>query len=99
MLKIMEYDHEKLLEVFKTINDFAAELLVDPQSIDFLSPYILLTQAPLIPELIPIIIPKILTLDEKFPQMNDSQIIKSSEQRIQLLEELIIRFPNMTNIK
>ena len=41
MLKIIEYDHEKVLEVFKTVNDFAKELLVDPETIDFLSPYIL----------------------------------------------------------
>ena len=45
MLKIIEFDHEKVLEVFKIVNDFAKELLVDPQTIDFLSPYILLAQA------------------------------------------------------
>ena len=45
MLKIIEYDHEKVLEVFKIVNDFAKELLIEPQSIDFLSPYILLAQA------------------------------------------------------
>ena len=47
MLKIIEYDHEKVLEVFKIVNDFADELLVDPETIDFLSPYIL--EAELIP--------------------------------------------------
>ena len=45
MLKIVEYDHEKVLEVFKIVNDFAKELLVDPKTIDFLSPYILIAQA------------------------------------------------------
>ena len=45
MLKIIEFDHEKVLEVFKIVNDFAKELFVDPQTIDFLSPYILLAQA------------------------------------------------------
>ena len=49
MLKIYEYDHEKVLEVFKIVNDFAKELLVDPETIDFLSPYILLVQAEEIP--------------------------------------------------
>ena len=41
MLKIMEYDHEKVLEVFKILNDFTKELLIDPETIDFLTPYIL----------------------------------------------------------
>jgi hypothetical protein len=41
MLKITEYDHEKVLEVFKILNDFSKELLIDPATIDFLSPYIL----------------------------------------------------------
>jgi len=40
MLKIIEYDHEKVLEVFKIVNNFAKELLVYPETIDFLSPYI-----------------------------------------------------------
>ena len=41
MLKIIEYDHEKVLEVFKILNDFTKELLIDPETIDFLTPYIL----------------------------------------------------------
>ena len=41
MLKVTEYDHEKVLEVFKILNDFTKELLVDPVTIDFLTPYIL----------------------------------------------------------
>ena len=41
MLKVSEYDHEKVLEVFKILNDFTKELLVDPVTIDFLTPYIL----------------------------------------------------------
>jgi hypothetical protein len=41
MLKINEYDHEKVLEVFKILNDFTKELLIDPETIDFLTPYIL----------------------------------------------------------
>ena len=41
MLKITEFDHEKVLEVFKILNDFTKELLVDPETIDFLTPYIL----------------------------------------------------------
>ena len=41
MLKVTEYDHEKVLEVFKILNDFTKELLVDPETIDFLTPYIL----------------------------------------------------------
>ena len=41
MLKINEYDHEKVLEVFKILNDFTEELLIDPETIDFLTPYIL----------------------------------------------------------
>ena len=40
MLKIPEYDHEKVLEVFKILNDFAKELLIDPETIDFLIPYL-----------------------------------------------------------
>ena len=41
MLKVTEYDHEKVLEVFKILNDFTKELLIDPETIDFLTPYIL----------------------------------------------------------
>ena len=41
MLKLIEYDHEKDLEVFKILNDFSKELLVDTETIDFLSSYIL----------------------------------------------------------
>ena len=41
MLKVTEYDHKKVLEVFKILNDFTKELLVDPETIDFLTPYIL----------------------------------------------------------
>ena len=41
MLKVTEYDHKKVLEVFKILNDFTKELLVDPEAIDFLTPYIL----------------------------------------------------------
>ena len=41
MLKIIEFDHEKVLEVFKILNDFTKELLIDPETIDFLTPYIL----------------------------------------------------------
>jgi hypothetical protein len=41
MLKITEFDHEKVLEVFKILNDFTKELLIDPETIDFLTPYIL----------------------------------------------------------
>ena len=44
MLKIIEYDHKQVLEVFKIVNDFAKELLVQPKTIDFLSPYILLAK-------------------------------------------------------
>jgi len=49
MLKIIEYDHEKVLEVFKTVYNFAKELLVDPETIDFLSPYILEAKVQQIP--------------------------------------------------
>ena len=31
--------------------------------------------------------------------MNDSGILKTSEQRIQVLEDLISRYPKMTNLK
>jgi hypothetical protein len=41
MLKITEYNHEKVLEVFKILNDFTEELLIDPETIDFIYPYIL----------------------------------------------------------
>ena len=49
MLKVIEHDHEKVLQVFQTLNDFSKQLLVNPESIDFLSPYILLAEAQQIP--------------------------------------------------
>jgi hypothetical protein len=41
MLKIPEYNQEKVLEIFKIINDFTKELLIDPKTIEFINPYIL----------------------------------------------------------
>ena len=39
MSKVIEYDHEKILEVLKIVNDFAQELLLDPKTIKFLPTY------------------------------------------------------------
>ena len=35
----LEYDHEKILEIFETMNKFSDEFLVQKETIDFLTPY------------------------------------------------------------
>jgi len=36
----LEYDHEKILEIFETMNKFSDEYLVQKENIDFLTPFI-----------------------------------------------------------
>ena len=36
----LEYDHEKILEIFEAIDKFSVEFLVQKGTIDFLTPYI-----------------------------------------------------------
>lgn len=36
----LEYDHEKILEIFQTMNKFSDEYLVQKENIDFLTPFI-----------------------------------------------------------
>ena len=40
ILKITEYEREKILEIFIPI-DFTKKLLISPETVDFLAPYIL----------------------------------------------------------
>ena len=36
----LEYDHEKILEIFEAMDKFSVEFLVQKGTIDFLTPYI-----------------------------------------------------------
>ena len=36
----LEYDHEKILEIFEAMDKFSEEFLVQKHTIDFLTPYI-----------------------------------------------------------
>ena len=38
--QLIEYDHEKILEIFEGIDKFSVEFLVQKGTIDFLTPYI-----------------------------------------------------------
>ena len=42
----LEYDHEKILEIFEIMNQFSNQFLVQKETIDFLDPYIKKVEAP-----------------------------------------------------
>jgi hypothetical protein len=61
----LEYNHEKILEIFEAMDKFSNEFLIRKDSIDFLSPYIAKVEAPAqqIPIMHPNAAPQILNLE------------------------------------
>ena len=83
------------------MNKFSTEFLVQKESIDFLSPYIKYLEVPVqqIPMMQQFDIPQEHVLETKFPAFSVSQILETSEMRIQVLEDLTQIYPGMKKIE
>lgn len=75
----MDYDHEKILEIFETMNNFSNEFLVQKEAIEFLTPYIKKVEASV--EQIPIMQPAAVPQDPA---------LETLEKKIQGLEKMIL---------
>ena len=64
-----EYDHEKILEIYNTMDEFSTEYLVQKEKIDFLTPFIGKAEAQQILNDQPVVSPQDLalkSLEKKF---------------------------------
>ena len=61
----IEYDHEKIFEIFESMDKFSTEFLVQKETIDFLTPYIVKVEPPVqqIPMMQPVLVPQDLALE------------------------------------